>query len=144
MIRRPPRSTLFPYTTLFRSEEGGGEKEAEEESSWKADSRRCRDKRSRPRGHPVAARIGAGADLSRAATVRERSPDGQVHLPHARTAFMGLPHSPQNFSSREKWALQCGQVRGSCWGTGAGFGFRAGGAWARPPCSCSLTRSTSA
>src|ERR1039457_6206564 len=24
MIRRPPRSTLFPYTTLFRSCEGGG------------------------------------------------------------------------------------------------------------------------
>src|SRR5438046_5110639 len=23
MIRRPPRSTLFPYTTLFRSVEGG-------------------------------------------------------------------------------------------------------------------------
>src|SRR5438477_8789625 len=26
MLRRPPRSTLFPYTTLFRS--GGGEGEA--------------------------------------------------------------------------------------------------------------------
>src|SRR5215471_3240725 len=25
MIRRPPRSTLFPYTTLFRSEEGPGQ-----------------------------------------------------------------------------------------------------------------------
>src|SRR3712207_8754030 len=25
MIRRPPRSTLFPYTTLFRSELGRGE-----------------------------------------------------------------------------------------------------------------------
>src|SRR2546428_9214999 len=25
MIRRPPRSTLFPYTTLFRSRELGGE-----------------------------------------------------------------------------------------------------------------------
>src|SRR3712207_7576510 len=25
MIRRPPRSTLFPYTTLFRSEAGGRE-----------------------------------------------------------------------------------------------------------------------
>src|SRR3712207_8469126 len=25
MIRRPPRSTLFPYTTLFRSTRGGGE-----------------------------------------------------------------------------------------------------------------------
>src|SRR5260221_449172 len=24
MIRRPPRSTLFPYTTLFRSPEGPG------------------------------------------------------------------------------------------------------------------------
>src|SRR2546421_9261932 len=24
MIRRPPRSTLFPYTTLFRSSDGGG------------------------------------------------------------------------------------------------------------------------
>src|SRR2546421_8733945 len=23
MIRRPPRSTLFPYTTLFRSADGG-------------------------------------------------------------------------------------------------------------------------
>src|SRR5688572_32070362 len=24
MIRRPPRSTLFPYTTLFRSRQGAG------------------------------------------------------------------------------------------------------------------------
>src|SRR5438093_5534668 len=24
MIRRPPRSTLFPYTTLFRSDRGDG------------------------------------------------------------------------------------------------------------------------
>src|SRR5690348_17913898 len=24
MIRRPPRSTLFPYTTLFRSDEAAG------------------------------------------------------------------------------------------------------------------------
>src|SRR5438132_10655734 len=28
MIRRPPRSTLFPYTTLFRSGVGGIEAEA--------------------------------------------------------------------------------------------------------------------
>ena len=26
MIRRPPRSTLFPYTTLFRSDVGGDDK----------------------------------------------------------------------------------------------------------------------
>src|SRR2546429_5230181 len=29
MIRRPPRSTLFPYTTLFRSLEGQPDVEAE-------------------------------------------------------------------------------------------------------------------
>src|SRR3712207_8810600 len=29
MIRRPPRSTLFPYTTLFRSEGRAGRAEAE-------------------------------------------------------------------------------------------------------------------
>src|SRR3712207_8811357 len=27
MIRRPPRSTLFPYTTLFRSLDGDGRRE---------------------------------------------------------------------------------------------------------------------
>src|SRR5256885_12963819 len=30
MIRRPPRSTLFPYTTLFRSQLSGGEELAPE------------------------------------------------------------------------------------------------------------------
>src|SRR5438034_6510490 len=29
MIRLPPRSTLFPYTTLFRSQHGGVEHQAE-------------------------------------------------------------------------------------------------------------------
>src|SRR5689334_24080245 len=29
MIRRPPRSTLFPYTTLFRSPEAVGDRDAE-------------------------------------------------------------------------------------------------------------------
>src|SRR3712207_6931339 len=29
MIRRPPRSTLFPYTTLFRSGRGGSRAEQE-------------------------------------------------------------------------------------------------------------------
>src|SRR3712207_7075321 len=31
MIRRPPRSTLFPYTTLFRSTQQRGERQAREE-----------------------------------------------------------------------------------------------------------------
>src|SRR5258705_1020519 len=44
MIRRPPRSTLFPYTTLFRS--GflpGGPTEAGCRSA-RAEDRRCRDR----------------------------------------------------------------------------------------------------
>src|SRR2546422_1728860 len=32
MIRRPPRSTLFPYTTLFRSAAPDGQGRAEQES----------------------------------------------------------------------------------------------------------------
>src|SRR5258706_6275689 len=49
MIRRPPRSTLFPYTTLFRSRGDGGNPEA-------ARLRRNRglvsDDRRKPRGGP--------------------------------------------------------------------------------------------
>src|SRR2546423_11514463 len=41
MIRRPPRSTLFPYTTLFRSLVGlstgaeAGDRRAEAHSAWR-------------------------------------------------------------------------------------------------------------
>src|SRR5437867_10009455 len=37
MIRRPPRSTLFPYTTLFRSESGtrgGGKRSGVVDTLW--------------------------------------------------------------------------------------------------------------
>src|SRR5258707_8664794 len=32
MIRRPPRSTLFPYTTLFRSKDGVGQRALERDA----------------------------------------------------------------------------------------------------------------
>src|SRR5688572_32654439 len=53
MIRRPPRSTLFPYTTLFRSQGGG------------VDRRRV--------GHQRDQRL---ADRGRAAQPPQRHPDG--------------------------------------------------------------------
>src|SRR2546430_9172405 len=34
MIRRPPRSTLFPYTTLFRSKEYKSDYSAMDAGSW--------------------------------------------------------------------------------------------------------------
>src|SRR5687768_17987755 len=56
MIRRPPRSTLFPYTTLFRSET----------------LRRDRDERVDPRlasaGGPGALRVGEGRREDRKST----------------------------------------------------------------------------
>src|SRR5256885_8643837 len=49
MIRRPPRSTLFPYTTLFRSGTG--------RARWRLDSRLILAHRG---GERVAARSGHG------------------------------------------------------------------------------------
>src|SRR5688572_32065705 len=40
MIRRPPRSTLFPYTTLFRSQPGQVERRAAEERALVGRGRR--------------------------------------------------------------------------------------------------------
>src|SRR5256886_15103428 len=65
MIRRPPRSTLFPYTTLFRSLDRG---EGDEHRS----ARRARAQGSGavPRVHPVSLPVGqdrpAGAETARA------------------------------------------------------------------------------
>src|SRR5256885_6898652 len=43
MIRRPPRSTLFPYTTLFRSlpQPLGGDAQAVQHAAREAGSGRC-------------------------------------------------------------------------------------------------------
>src|SRR5437899_10025366 len=45
MTTRPPRSTLFPYTTLFRSAALGGQDMALEGEARKADERRAGDHR---------------------------------------------------------------------------------------------------
>src|SRR3712207_8810241 len=72
MIRRPPRSTLFPYTTLFRS-------------------RRRLQRRARL-GGPVAGQVGGRGPLGHAAG--RRLGDRRVHLqgrrvPRARGAQGG-------------------------------------------------------
>src|SRR5258707_7147652 len=58
MIRRPPRSTLFPYTTLFRSRAGGIEEPSRPSSSAGAGrngrpSRRCRHRTRTDRPAPA-------------------------------------------------------------------------------------------
>src|SRR2546430_10153725 len=56
MIRRPPRSTLFPYTTLFRSDRIllGGQPE-------RVIAERVQDIVP---GHPQEARVGVGRDVA--------------------------------------------------------------------------------
>src|SRR2546426_6691054 len=50
MIRRPPRSTLFPYTTLFRSHRAIGPGESRASRPRRGDRARTRD------GNPAAGR----------------------------------------------------------------------------------------
>src|SRR3712207_6820673 len=81
MIRRPPRSTLFPYTTLFRSDPGGGplgagQAAAHGQADPRAAPRRARLRR-RPhhRGglRPRAARPGLGDVRAAGAPARPRA-----------------------------------------------------------------------
>src|SRR5690242_20828641 len=66
MIRRPPRSTLFPYTTLFRSRGA-------------AETRR-RGRVPRPADGPGPARPAAAADPRRGGRVRADA-DHRAHAP---------------------------------------------------------------
>src|SRR5256886_13460155 len=50
MIRRPPRSTLFPYTTLFRSKVERHQRDERSEDEIEAEDRRISRRRRRPPG----------------------------------------------------------------------------------------------
>src|SRR3712207_7084399 len=66
MIRRPPRSTLFPYTTLFRSTSANTEPRCADVRPYPASSfrRPLHPESGRPRGEPPLLRGGAGAARS--------------------------------------------------------------------------------
>src|SRR3712207_9469040 len=82
MIRRPPRSTLFPYTTLFRSSarngsDRGGD-EAREERSPVPDSGERGDQRPCHHGHGKVLGEGTGGLPGNGATPNE--PEFAVRL----------------------------------------------------------------
>src|SRR3712207_9305655 len=74
MIRRPPRSTLFPYTTLFRSDDPVTEPDLEPPPIRDVDDARLHAQLP----PPVAPAPLAGLDM-RSETVTPRSP-GAFHL----------------------------------------------------------------
>src|SRR2546428_5160954 len=63
MIRRPPRSTLFPYTTLFRSEGEGVTGDAHDERRTEQDN--ARDQRQ-ARVPDAPGTCAAGEEIGRA------------------------------------------------------------------------------
>src|SRR3712207_9466358 len=69
MIRRPPRSTLFPYTTLFRSPARAG---ADAGPEW-ADQPGIRPDPDRDQQRP------SGPGRDRGVTVRHRDHGGEGH-----------------------------------------------------------------
>src|SRR6266480_755626 len=82
MIRRPPRSTLFPYTTLFRSR-------GPRRPSWRPPqaapgcpaAARCRAPGIRGDSHSVPRDGGAGFALQRREPLRQLGDDGAVAPP---------------------------------------------------------------
>src|SRR2546427_8948523 len=71
MIRRPPRSTLFPYTTLFRSQKAGVQtQEALDNASTAADSLKAKIELAKQQVAASEARIGVAQQAVDNCTIR--------------------------------------------------------------------------
>src|SRR2546427_5591558 len=91
MIRRPPRSTLFPYTTLFRSRVGG-----------QAEHTGARDGPGEPRQSEDAGRDhGASGDLAAVGPIGTRQGPGSIPGPSAR-GFRAVIASPPAGRTRDQ------------------------------------------
>src|SRR5688572_31327385 len=78
MIRRPPRSTLFPYTTLFRSRRLAAVRADHPPSRVLSYSRRNRDPRRTLRGFPPTDRPGEGGRRVDRKSTRLNSSHSQI------------------------------------------------------------------
>src|SRR6266568_7119160 len=74
MIRRPPRSTLFPYTTLFRSRPRGAQR-VEHEPDDERDAREDRPERDRRADAAVGLGLREAEDDPREAGAQQQQPD---------------------------------------------------------------------
>src|SRR5256884_4167945 len=106
MIRRPPRSTLFPYTTLFRSEQESPRREADraQEHAPEADAGRGHE-----RVEPGGKRTGGpprGAGGERQQVAREAAGPRWGLL-------RGGSHGPKDRSPRRDLASAAARLRGS-------------------------------
>src|SRR3712207_7545546 len=84
MIRRPPRSTLFPYTTLFRSGSRAGGSRVRRTRRARRSSPRSSSQLLRQRPHPVAAR--RELDVPRAGAPQDRK-STRLNSSHANISY---------------------------------------------------------
>src|SRR5436190_10003715 len=63
MIRRPPRSTLFPYTTLFRSHPSRDRRSPRSHASSRRSTRDCADASARRRSEEHTSELQSHSDL---------------------------------------------------------------------------------
>src|SRR5438034_6191899 len=77
MLRRPPRSTLFPYTTLFRSPSPAHEKRA---YGWLARSRQNRITRSDARSEEHTSELQSHSDLVCRLLLEKKNRGGDGHI----------------------------------------------------------------
>src|SRR5260370_7178150 len=95
MIRRPPRSTLFPYTTLFRSPAGRAEVAPERPQAVEDDQRAPDRHREADPGlrQPHHRRLLESAELhERPAFLHQRRPDPDHHPPPEHPPPPPAPH----------------------------------------------------
>src|SRR5689334_23886731 len=83
MIRRPPRSTLFPYTTLFRSHPHGG---------------RVHERRQSHRGLGVVQEVEEGAGVRAQAGEREPVRDGRHAVLDRKSTRLNSSHSSISYA----------------------------------------------
>src|SRR5688572_31540180 len=78
MIRRPPRSTLFPYTTLFRSALGGEAAEGRRGRAGARGSQHRRARRGTRRLHQERPAAGSGIGSQDRKSTRLNSSHSQI------------------------------------------------------------------
>src|SRR2546430_8503194 len=92
MIRRPPRSTLFPYTTLFRSDlpglaAGAGEVSAREPAGGRAH-------RGRARSEEHTSELQSQSNLVCRLLLEKKKRDLELHAPAAAPAYHDMRTHP--------------------------------------------------
>src|SRR5258708_24485430 len=100
MIRRPPRSTLFPYTTLFRSPPEAAPREADSNTCSMYARRECR---------PVSSGAGTTRKLRASGGAREDRKSTRLNSSHQIISYavFCLKKKTNNPHVRKKLLLTC-------------------------------------